>query len=279
MCALVGDTLAPHAPGLAAVLLPEATAGRVWEGKEALVDALGALAAACPAALAADPGTAPLVAALLGAAGKRRPVYRAAALGALEQLLTALADVDAKQAGVESAGSGGGPLAGAGEAYTLVAAPLLEAVGRHVSGPTAAEAAAAAAATSARGAGVQGGATAKDAPPEVAGEGDADGPPPPLPLAESLRVLAAAWRVAPAAVRASEGGRLFASLGGVLSRPGLPWAAWLAASGAADTVLQGCAAGGGGGKSSVQLAWLPPLLRGLAHCLANSTVSQVGAAH
>jgi len=85
------DALAPHAPALAAALLAELP-GRLWDGKEALLDALAALAAAAPAALAppAGPGEAAVVAALTAAAERRKMAYVAAALRALETALAGL---------------------------------------------------------------------------------------------------------------------------------------------------------------------------------------------
>ncbi|GBF95386.1 hypothetical protein Rsub_07814 [Raphidocelis subcapitata] len=247
MAELAGGALSQHAPALAAVLVPEATAGRLWDGKEKLLAALGALAAACPAALAADPGIAHIVSALLSAAGRRRTAYRSAALAALQKLLTALGDSADK----------GEAVPGAGEVYAAVSQPLLEAVMRHATEPPA----------QAKPAALAGSAAASE--PAAA---DEDGPPPPLPLAESLRCLAAAWCVAPPAVRAAGGSALFHALGSVMARPGLPWASWLAAATAADDVLAACAKPGGGG---CEVAWLPPLLRGLIHCLTHSTVSQL----
>jgi proteasome component ECM29 len=240
MCAAAGESLAPHAPALAAVLVPEATAGRLWDGKDALLVALGALCSSCCTALAADPGTGKLVSALLSAASRRKATYRAAALNALEQLLTAIADKAAA----------GQQLPGADTVCATVSAPLLEAVSQHVAAP----------------------------PPAADGEGKQaegaadDGPPPPMPLGESLKCLAAAWRVAPAAARREGGAALSSCLSSVISRPGLPWASWLAAVNAIDDVLKtSCGAGGGG----VEMAWVVPLVKGLVYCLTHSTVSQV----
>jgi proteasome component ECM29 len=85
LCAGAGDAAAAHAPEVMAALLRELP-GRLWEGKEAVVGAVGALAAACPAALrAADAGApAAVVAALLEAGGKKKAAYRRAALEQLE---------------------------------------------------------------------------------------------------------------------------------------------------------------------------------------------------
>ena len=74
------------------VLRPQELPGRLWEGKEAVLEAVGSLAAACPqqllAAGEAGGGEGPLagrvVAALVDAAGKKKSGYRKAALEQLE---------------------------------------------------------------------------------------------------------------------------------------------------------------------------------------------------
>lgn len=48
--------LSPFSPALAAQLLQEGAEGRLWEGKEGLLTALGALAAACTPTLVQQPG-------------------------------------------------------------------------------------------------------------------------------------------------------------------------------------------------------------------------------
>ena len=50
------DQLSPYSPHLAQQLLQEGAEGRLWEGKEGLLTALGALSAACTAALCMVPG-------------------------------------------------------------------------------------------------------------------------------------------------------------------------------------------------------------------------------
>jgi proteasome component ECM29 len=83
-----GDALAPLAPTLAAQLLA-ALPGRIWDGKEAVLQACGALAAAAPEALLATPHGAALLDAALAAAARRKPAYRAAALECLAAALGA----------------------------------------------------------------------------------------------------------------------------------------------------------------------------------------------
>ena len=104
------EALPPHAPTLAAALLAELP-GRLWDGKETLLEALAALATAAPAALAPPdgPGEAAVVDALLAAAARRKAAYRAAALAALEVAL------------------GGLP----GDHYAAAAPLLLDAVAKH----------------------------------------------------------------------------------------------------------------------------------------------------
>ena len=68
-----------HASRLASALLTEAP-GQLWDGKELVLDALGALCKAAPSTLAREPGHAQLVDAALAAAGRKKTVFRAAAL-------------------------------------------------------------------------------------------------------------------------------------------------------------------------------------------------------
>ena len=125
------EALPPHTPVLASALLAELP-GRLWDGKEALLEALAALAAAAPAALgpaqgspalpapsvgcssgeqgtAAGPGEGAVVDALLAAVARKKSAYRAAALKALESALGGLQ----------------------GDHYAAVAPALLEAVARN----------------------------------------------------------------------------------------------------------------------------------------------------
>ena len=83
-----GDALAPLAPTLATQLLA-ALPGRIWDGKEAVLQACGALAAAAPEALLATPHGGALLDAALAAAARRKPAYRAAALECLAAALGA----------------------------------------------------------------------------------------------------------------------------------------------------------------------------------------------
>lgn len=128
------EALPPHTPALASALLAELP-GRLWDGKEALLEALAALAAAAPAALgpsdglpappapspargsgepgaAAGPGEGAVVDALLAAAARKKSAYRAAALKALETALGGLQ----------------------GDHYAAVAPALLEAVAQNTPG-------------------------------------------------------------------------------------------------------------------------------------------------
>jgi proteasome component ECM29 len=80
------DVLGVHAGRLASALLAE-LGGRLWDGKQALLEALGALAGSAPASI----GQAAVVEALVGAAARSKAVYRVAALKALT---TALGNFD-----------------------------------------------------------------------------------------------------------------------------------------------------------------------------------------
>ncbi|KAL6762246.1 proteasome stabiliser-domain-containing protein [Haematococcus lacustris] len=76
---LGGDVVSGEQVGrLGTALVAEASGGRLWEGKEEVVDALGALAKAVPAALGSnvEGGAAALVATALAAAGRKKGSYR-----------------------------------------------------------------------------------------------------------------------------------------------------------------------------------------------------------
>jgi hypothetical protein len=88
------DALVPHTTPLAEALLAELP-GRLWDGKESLLHALGALALTCkaregaaaaaPTASLADPPK--VVAAVLEALARKKTVFRKAALECLDHLL------------------------------------------------------------------------------------------------------------------------------------------------------------------------------------------------
>ncbi|KXZ47233.1 hypothetical protein GPECTOR_37g239 [Gonium pectorale] len=84
------DALGAHARRLASALLSELAGGRLWDGKESLLAALAALAAADPRVIAEEPGHGAVVEALMGAVGRKKTSYRAAGLSALEKALRAL---------------------------------------------------------------------------------------------------------------------------------------------------------------------------------------------
>lgn len=56
LCDVAAHQLSPYAPQLAQQLLAEGAEGRLWEGKEGLLAALGALGAACASTLCVNPG-------------------------------------------------------------------------------------------------------------------------------------------------------------------------------------------------------------------------------
>jgi proteasome component ECM29 len=82
---LGGDVLGAHASRLASALLAE-MGGRLWDGKECMLDALGALAATAATALTADPGHGPVVEALLGSLSRKKASYRTAGIKALTKV-------------------------------------------------------------------------------------------------------------------------------------------------------------------------------------------------
>lgn len=53
---VAGEQLSPYSPSLAQLLLSEVSGGRLWEGKETMLQALGALAANCTSTLSQQPG-------------------------------------------------------------------------------------------------------------------------------------------------------------------------------------------------------------------------------
>lgn len=81
-----GDAVAPHAPEVLAALLAELP-GRLWDGKEAVLAALGAVVAAAGDGLTAADSEAGgrVVAAMLEAAAKKKSVYRKEALVQLKK--------------------------------------------------------------------------------------------------------------------------------------------------------------------------------------------------
>lgn len=83
---LGGDVLGAHASRLAAALLAESS-GRLWDGKEAVLAALGALCGSNAAALDPEPGRGAVVGALLAAAGRKKTSFRTAGLKALTTAL------------------------------------------------------------------------------------------------------------------------------------------------------------------------------------------------
>jgi proteasome component ECM29 len=237
--------------GLARVLLAELSAPRLWEGKEALLEAAGALGAAMvngsegggeingnnsnnSAAVSRE-----LLAALVAALARQKVTYRAAALSGVEELLRAQGKVASTEGG----------------AWPLASPPLLQALKQH------AEKGAKAATTEA----------ASAAAEEPQGGGEAAAAPPPLPLTDALRALKAAWAAASTSERSQDGAETARLLGGVLVLPGAGWAAWQAAAEVGRALLLASSAGEGASSSS----WLPPLARGAAFVM---TTTNVGAA-
>lgn len=119
------------------VPLSQEVPGRIWEGKEAVLAAAGALASACTASLSL-PQRRRLVAALLDAAGKKRSAFRKEALVQLEKTLLAFAGSGSEGAGCSIGGggtsSGSAPAGGTADAaaeqqdsgdFFVVVSPLL----------------------------------------------------------------------------------------------------------------------------------------------------------
>jgi proteasome component ECM29 len=85
-CEAGGDALVPYAPKLMDCLLAELP-GRLWEGKETVLVALGAVVKACPVALKSSDAGVPskVVNVLLEAVGKKKAAYRKEALIQLKE--------------------------------------------------------------------------------------------------------------------------------------------------------------------------------------------------
>jgi proteasome component ECM29 len=91
-----GPGLAPHAQALLKALLGELP-GRLWDGKEAVLEAIGAICKACwetiSGAEGAEAGVTPeqVVAAVVAAAGRKKASFKEAALACLEKVGATLA--------------------------------------------------------------------------------------------------------------------------------------------------------------------------------------------
>eukprot|EP00873_Tetraselmis_striata_P043261 jgi/Tetstr1/463525/TSEL_008404.t1 len=208
--------------------------GRLWDGKQALLEALAALAKGCPQEM--DQGQ--VVAALLAAAERKKVAYHTAALAALEVALRAFGDADH---------------------FAAVSPPLLEACRRRSTADDKAKAA--------------GGEEAKEGGEEAAL----------LPLAESLRCLAAAAEGASAATLAAGGAEYAAALALCLSS----FHAWpvrsAALAGVQGFVRRLVAGGGSAGDAAMgeaqasgeQAAWLALLVPGILDCTTDGKISQL----
>ncbi|PRW21127.1 proteasome-associated ECM29-like protein isoform X1 [Chlorella sorokiniana] len=143
ICQTSGDAIVPHLPAVLDALLKEVP-GRIWEGKEAVLGAAGALASACGPSLA-PPQRRRLVAALLDAASKKKAAFRKEGLSQLEKALLAFAGSggagEAAGSGSGSGGAASGAVSGmaaaaaaedSGDFYAEVSPLLLELAGSFV---------------------------------------------------------------------------------------------------------------------------------------------------
>jgi len=281
---------------LAEALLAEA-GGRLWDGKESVLQALAALAKSAPAALSSLPkgGHARVVEAALAGTQRRKASFRVSSAKLLQACLASFE----------------------GDYYDLVAPTLLQAVHTHATPSTAAPPTASAS-----------GAPAPRADEQPAAD-DEDAPLPPLPLVEALGCLDAAFvhckqPLAPrqepplrwqgeksgeAAAGASEpgpgtagvvvgpasrGDELVACAAKVLSMP-LPWQQRLASLNLASTIAargqalqqghnMGPAAmevdgaeGHAGTHADAPARWAGELVQAVAVCTADVAVQQVRA--
>ncbi|PSC71704.1 proteasome-associated ECM29-like protein [Micractinium conductrix] len=262
-----GDALAPHAPALLDVLLKELP-GRLWEGKEVVLTAAGAVAGACPEAVPAEQRRR-LVVALLDAGCKKRAVYRKAGLEQLEAALLAFSrggnatngGTAAAAAAPVAAATGGSAGAGGEDYYSLVAPALLELAGSYV------EAAQGAAAMETDGHPAGGGA----APAALAGGQGEEDPHPgkAVPAAQVAACLGAAFATAAPETAHQHADAAAGALAGLLGAAGKP-ADQLAAVTAACRLAEHAArvAGGAGtGEAAAAAPMLTPQQPGMAALL------------
>ncbi|CAN8246973.1 unnamed protein product, partial [Cochlearia groenlandica] len=87
---VLGDSLSPHHNRLLQCLLNEIP-GRLWEGKDALLDALGALSVSCHEAITKEDPTTPstIVSLICSACKKKLKKYRESAFSCLEKVIIA----------------------------------------------------------------------------------------------------------------------------------------------------------------------------------------------
>ncbi|XP_023639453.1 proteasome-associated protein ECM29 homolog isoform X1 [Capsella rubella] len=90
---VLGESLSPHYKRLLQCLLNELP-GRLWEGKDALLDALGALSVACHEVITKEDPTAPstILSLICSACKKKLKKYRESAFSCLEKVIVAFGD-------------------------------------------------------------------------------------------------------------------------------------------------------------------------------------------
>eukprot|EP00878_Enallax_costatus_P009355 GHUV01009777.1.p1 GENE.GHUV01009777.1~~GHUV01009777.1.p1 ORF type:complete len:703 (+),score=264.85 GHUV01009777.1:111-2219(+) len=238
---VAGEQLSPYSPALAQLLLTEVSGGRLWEGKELLLQALGGLGANCTATLAQQPGTAVLLKGLLAAAGRQKSSYRAAALASLQKVLEALQRL--------------GGLADGQAVWAVVSPTLLAALQRQLEAASKQPDKPASAVENGTGATARQGDNANE---EVK----------PLPLSETCSCLSSACKLLPVELHGDAVSAAVPVLTGLMAAPGLPWASWLAVVTLASTVLDTA------GNGPLVVACIP-LAAGLVHVLQHSTISQL----
>ena len=242
ICESSGDALAPHTAALLGVLLkvmpalgtgacahpvrtlraPHASTsalprpalparlqevpGRIWDGKECVLGAVGTLSAACTPALM-PPQRHAVLAALLDAAGKKKAAYRKEAMVQLEKALLAFAGPGGSGGGgAEPNGAAAEEAAVSGDYYSLVAPLMIELVGSYV------EAA-------------QGGAMDTDAPQQAAAALPGEVEPHPgkaVPAAQVAACLGAAFATAAPGTARAHADAACVSLAALLGAAGRP---------------------------------------------------------
>eukprot|EP00257_Ricinus_communis_P019881 XP_015578984.1 proteasome adapter and scaffold protein ECM29 [Ricinus communis] len=95
LCEVLGESLSSHQHVLLEALMKEIP-GQLWEGKDALLDAIGALCASCHKAIASENPSTPraILDMVSSACTKKVKKYREAGFSSLDQVIKAFADPD-----------------------------------------------------------------------------------------------------------------------------------------------------------------------------------------
>ena len=243
------------------------TPGRIWEGKESVLEAIAAVgaatAAAAGSATAGDALPAELrqraVAALLDAASKKRQAYRRAALQQLEALLSAYSRADGSGGSADGSSDSAGSTPDRPSYYASTSPLLLELAAAFVTAQGGAVAMDTDQPSASAGGGDGGGGGSGKVAEAAAVGADGEGAAGSVPAAEAVSCLAAAFATTAAAEAAAQGDAAAAAVASVLAaaaRPADLQAAVAAGRRIADhtTGLPGAALVGAGGSALLEQA-------------------------